>query len=181
MGPYPAMTFSFIKNFIFESCYHHTVLNLENMISNMRDTLIWAYRWYSFNSIIMVFLQLWVTVVLLCRGYVVFKFDHTVGSREQPFITAMALFIALHQIPWNYRPDLMVDSLLPQIICSKTDWKLLKEGNSVHSQDGCASGNGEGRGVRGAQILLNVYIKWGKSTFQAPYPSKASKNKMRWF
>lgn len=72
-------------------------------------------------------------------------------SREQPFITAMAIFIPLDQIPWNYRPDLMVDSALSQIICSKIEWKLLKEGNSVHSQDGCASGRGGG----GVQILLN--------------------------
>ena len=81
-------------------------------------------------------------------------------SREQPFITARAIFIALDQIPWNYRPDLMVDSPLPQIICSKTEWKLLKERSSEHSQDGCASGRGGGKGgreVRGAQILFNVY------------------------
>ena len=92
-------------------------------------------------------------------------------SREQPFITARALFIALDQIPWNYRPDLMVDSPLPQIICSKTEWKLW-EGNSVHSQDGCAST----RGARGgAQILLNFLE--GKVLFKSLTRSKRLRRK----
>ena len=71
--PYPAMKLSFLKNFIFESCCHHTILNLAKTISNMRDPNMGI----SVVQFLILFLPLWVTVVLLCPGYVVLKFDHT--------------------------------------------------------------------------------------------------------
>lgn len=138
-------------HFIFESCCHHTILNLAKTISNMRDPNMGI----SVVQFLILFLPLWVTVVLLCPGYVVLKFDHTHEKQGTPFITAMAIFIVLHQSPWNYRPDLMAHSPLPQIICSKTKSKLLKESPLFFHKMAVQVGGGGGKWVRGAQILLN--------------------------
>ena len=160
--PYPAMKLSFLKNFIFESCCHHTILNLAKTISNMRDPNMGI----SVVQFLILFLPLWVTVVLLCPGYVVLKFDHTHEKQGTPFVTAMAIFIVLHQSPWNYRPDLMVHSPLPQIICSKTKSKLLKESPLFFHKMAVQVGGGEGGGLGGLRFSWIFSI--GKSTFQAP-------------
>lgn len=74
--PYPAMKLSFLKNFIFESCCHNTVLNLKqkNDFQHARH----QYGDIDIGGTVFIMCSwLWVTVVLLCPGYVVLKFDHT--------------------------------------------------------------------------------------------------------